>query len=179
LARPKNWGLLDATHRVLYEDPERAPTAIYARLIELGFAPKRSSVPEYVRELRAMGVLELESNRPRFAPLYAAYLLTDLPPAELPALDSALEKHGARVLSLQLRARPRTEEAQQLGLFLQAESRIDLLQSWPPQIVATRGTEDLLRQLEVECSALGSTARLFVVARTGWVAGKTRATDAA
>jgi hypothetical protein len=179
LARLKNWELLDATHHVLYEDPRRAPPAIYARLVELGFAPKRSSVPEYVNELRAMGILELGSNRPRFAPLYGAYLLTDLPPAQLPALDSALEQHSTRVLSLRLRARPQTEEAEQLELFLQPESRIDLLRSWPPQMVMTRGTEDLLRQLEVECSALGATARLFVVAKPAWVVAKAKATNAA
>jgi hypothetical protein len=179
LARPKNWELLDATHRVLYEDPGRSPPAIYSRLIELGFYPKRSNVPEYISELRAMGVFEPGSNRPRFAPLFAAYLLTDLPRTMLPALNATLEQHGTRVLSLGLRTLPRTTEAEQLELFLRPESRIDLLRSWPPQMVVTRGTQDLLRQLENECSALGSGARLFVIDKPGWVPPARAATSAA
>jgi hypothetical protein len=169
LGRSKNWELLDATHRVLWEHhelwgPRRGTNAeIGERIREIGYVFAPNSVGDYLRELREIGILEPRTNRPRLPPLYPALLLADLPLPRLEDLSGVLDRHAQRVRALRGQGDPAAKAARQLPLFLEPEHTIDLLKGWPSVLVRTRGTETLLLKLQRDCDRVARGARLLLV----------------
>jgi len=169
MPRNPNWTLVDATHRILHADPGLTPPQIHRRLGELGFATARSNVDTYLAELKAMGILEPNTNRTLLAPLYPAYLLIDLPTPQARTIHSLIGQHTRRLRRLRREVKPEAAAVEQLALFLAAQPTIDLLEGWPQVMVRARGTQELLRKLEDEVRAAGArSVRTFMVAAPDW-----------
>ena len=164
MTRDKNWTLLDATHRLLWDDHSLTVAQLASRLAALGYRYGEGSVQHFIKELRDLGILGRTDRRPRLPPLYAGYLITDVPLARLAEVEGILERHHERVRELGAQADFAAAEVDQLPAFLRPAHQIDLLLGWLPALVRTRGSKQQMDELKQELdSAGGEGTQLFLV----------------
>lgn len=161
--RPRNLAALNVVHRTFWESFEPSGTApdrdcLKDALALAGLVPNDPrTISRYVTQLRDMGVLG-PRDRPRFPPLYPAYLLLDLAPGASDELDQALMKHQERVrgTATSHRLKLNVVNAEQLALFVEPTTRIAALAgSFHNTLVTTRGTPAQLDRLVESCRPLG------------------------
>src|SRR5260221_78942 len=96
--------MLDATHRILAGHGKITARRVLDLLQDQGYAVEaRSTVQGFIDQLTDLGI-RAPSGEILIPPLYAAYLLLDLPQLNRPALLDTVRRHDQEVEGLQRNA---------------------------------------------------------------------------
>jgi hypothetical protein len=125
-----------------------------------------------------MGVLAPDGT-PTMPPLYDSFLWIELPPArDSGTLERLVGAHDERVRGLVALANNQ-DQARQLRLFLEPDSRVALVDQFRNRLVQTKGTAEQIEQLQALCRQVAADVRLFRAISVHPVKAKTATSKAA